>query len=68
MEAADRPIGAAINNADHAFWHQKMVVLTVKSIEAALGSRSEALIPVNYKDREDWKGDYTIWVKVERLT
>ena len=67
MEAADRPIGAAINNADHAFWHQKMVVLTVKSIEAALAGRSEAMIPVNYRDREDWKGDYTIWVKVERL-
>lgn len=67
MEAADRPIGAATENADQAFWRQKMVVLTVKSIEAALAGRSEAMIPVNYRDREDWKGDYTIWVKVERL-
>lgn len=67
MEAADRPIGALHANATHAYWHQKMVVLTVKSIEAALAGRSEAMIPVNYKDREDWKGDYTIWVKVERL-
>ena len=65
-EAMNRPIGLMRSGA----YSPKLVVLNVRTAEASLASRAgkaPGVIEVRYADPEDLKGDYTLFLQVERL-
>lgn len=65
-EAMNRPIGVAQGGA----YAPKAVVLNVRTAEGSLakGARmTPGVIEVRYTDPEDLKGDYTLYLQVERL-
>ncbi|MFL5402470.1 MAG: hypothetical protein ACJ8BF_06595 [Gemmatimonadales bacterium] len=81
VDGADRPIGMRMMNSPYAGnqsyrYHEfapKTVALTVRGIETALqntssmGGRGAGIVEVRYQDEEDWKGDYTLYLQVERI-
>ena len=65
-ESMNRPIGVMRDGA----YSPKLVVLNVRTAEASLASRAgkaPGVIEVRYTDPEDLKGDYTLFLQVERL-
>lgn len=65
-EGMNRPIGVKQGGA----YSPKLVVLNVRTAEAALASRTgrgAGVIEVRYADPEDLRGDYSLFLQVERL-
>lgn len=65
-EGMNRPIGVKQGGA----YSPKLVVLNVRTAEASLApgaGRKRGVIEVRYTDPEDLKGDYTLFLQVERL-
>lgn len=65
-DAMNRPIGLMRGGA----YSPKLVVLNVRTAEASLASRAgkaPGVIEVRYADPEELKGDYTLFLLVERL-
>lgn len=65
-EAMNRPIGVMPDGS----YSPKLVVLNVRTAEASLISsagKAPGVIEVRYTDPDDLKGDYTLYLHVERL-
>jgi hypothetical protein len=66
----DRPIGMSLEG-NRAVFRPKSLALTYDGVEALLAQRVGALplgvYPLDYRDDPSWWGDYTLYIKVERL-
>jgi hypothetical protein len=81
VNGADRPIGMRLvqspfQGTENYWYHQfspKLVALTVLDVETALqntnsfGGRGAGIVEVRYRDWQDWQGDYTLYLQVERI-
>jgi len=68
--ASDRPIGAERAGEGWTFAPQA-ITLTYEIAENTIANnsgRGRGIIPVHYKDSSDLRGDYTLYVQVERIS
>ena len=66
----DRPIGMTSENG-RAVFKPKTLVLTQAAMESLLsqniGSFPKGIYPIQYQDDSKWRGDYTLYIRVERV-
>lgn len=66
----DRPIGMNSSGGDYSFTPQ-FIAFTYDSAEEALRSdpvgRGPGVFEINYKDHPDLRGDYTLYLQIERM-
>jgi hypothetical protein len=72
-DGGDRVIGIQ-GKGDNGFFNPTLIRLNYGIAEAALGYRfpgpldmPPGVIPINYRDAGDLNGDYTLFIKIERL-
>ncbi|HEX2781772.1 MAG TPA: hypothetical protein VHM30_19860 [Gemmatimonadaceae bacterium] len=69
-ESGNRPIGLSPGTDGYNFVPQ-IVALTTRSAELALagsgGARSAGVVEVRYRDAAELKGDYSLFLRIERL-
>lgn len=74
IESADRPIGVIHRKdatGDHLLFTPPVVTITATTAEAALAGKGGAVAPglieVRYRDPSDLQGDYSLYIRVERM-
>ena len=69
--ASDRPIGAVKSGSGSWTFTPQVITLTYEIAENTIANdsgRGRGVVSVNYKDSPELRGDYTLYLQVERLS